>query len=81
MIKSQNSVNSLIRYFALSLLLLLFFTFTVESVLAHESIFRANKERSGEYKSQGLKKLKGIKWKYKTLDKVRSSPVVSGNNL
>jgi len=38
--------------------------------------YRGNLMRNGIHTTSGLKKLGGIKWKFKTGDKVRSSPVV-----
>ncbi len=38
--------------------------------------YRGNLRRDAIHKTSGLKALKGVKWKFKTGDKVRSSPVV-----
>ena len=43
--------------------------------------FRANTQRTGEFKASGVPELKGLKWRFKTGDKVRSSPVVVGGVL
>ena len=45
------------------------------------AMFRANLERTGIYKTQGLQRLHGVKWKFKTervIEAWFSSPTVSG---
>jgi len=49
-----------------------------------EAMFRANLERTGVYKTQGIQRLHGVKWKFKTervIEAWFSSPTVSGDNI
>jgi len=42
------------------------------------SMFRGDPSRSGFYQGEGLAKLSGLKWKFKTEDSVLSSPAIAG---
>src|SRR5437660_5967102 len=49
-----------------------------------ESMFRANLERTGVYKTQGIQRLHGVKWKFKTervIEAWFSSPTVSDETV
>ena len=49
-----------------------------------ESMFRANLERTGVYKTQSIQRLRGVKWKFKTeriIEAWFSSPAVSGDTV
>src|SRR5438552_15733798 len=49
-----------------------------------ESMFRANLERTGVYKTQSIQRLRGVKWKFKTervIEAWFSSPTVSGDTV
>src|SRR5229473_2672902 len=48
------------------------------------AMFRANLERTGMYKTQGIQRLHGVKWKFKTervIEAWFSSPTVSGDTI
>jgi len=48
--------------------------------VTQSAIFRANLERTGVYKTQGIQRLHGVKWKFKTervIEAWFSSPTVS----
>src|SRR6266566_9638104 len=49
-----------------------------------ESMFRANLERTGVYKTQSIQRLHGVEWKFKTEHVIEawfSSPTVSGDTV
>src|SRR5207237_5770600 len=50
--------------------------------VSQNAMFRANLERTGVYKTQGIQRLHGVKWKFKTervIEAWFSSPTVSGD--
>src|SRR5437016_7538174 len=52
--------------------------------VSSEAMFRANPERTGVYKTQGINRLHGVKWKFKTervIEAWFSSPTVSGDTV
>src|SRR6266446_6942642 len=49
-----------------------------------QSMFRANLERTGVYKTRSIQRLHGVKWKFKTervIEAWFSSPTVSGDTV
>ena len=53
-------------------------------VLSQSAMFRANLKRTGVYKTQGIQRLHGIKWKFKTVRVIEawfSSPTVSDQTV
>jgi len=65
----------------LSVMLYLSFFIGFDRLLADEAMFRANLERTANHKTKGLRRLSGVKWKFKTQGKVRSSPVVFDSSI
>src|SRR5258708_5399764 len=87
---NKSSQTAMKRFIALLFLLLAFET--VHSVFSPSSyvavlpnaMFRANLERTGVYKTQGMPRLHGVKWKFKTeriIEAWFSSPTVSDDML
>src|SRR5258708_26769786 len=87
---NKSSQTAMKRFIALLSLLLAFETvhsvFSTSSYVAvlTNAMFRANLERTGVYKTQGMPRLHGVKWKFKTeriIEAWFSSPTVSDDML